>query len=133
MKRSSPRKRANSTSMPAITQRTSSSMRCGPASPLWTAVPRRVSLEEVWKKWLLLPDRRRIKTSARKATRDFGFGDGSVVRSSVEVAFEVVIYGRSVAVSASLIPGSNSLLLARPVLEDWGVVQDFPLWPAQVV
>ena len=37
------------------------------------------------------------------------------------------------AVSASLIPGSTPLLLARPVLEDWRVVQDFLFWPDQVV
>ena len=81
--------------------------------------------EESWKKWLLLLERNGIKPQAKKVTRDFRFGDGSVVRSSVGVSFEVTIFGHSVLVAASLIPGGTPLLPARPVLEDWKVAQDF--------
>ena len=81
--------------------------------------------EEVWKRWLLLLKRQGKETSAKKATRDFRFGDGSVVRSTVEVAFETKIFGHDVIIAASVIPGNTPLLLSRPILEEWKVVQDF--------
>ena len=81
--------------------------------------------EEVWKRWLLLLKRQGQETSAKKVTRDFRFGDGSVVRSTVEVAFETKIFGHDVTIAASVIPGNTPLLLSRPILEEWRVVQDF--------
>ena len=41
----------------------------------------------------------------------------------MEVAVKTKIYHRDVAVSASLIPGTTPLLRARPVLEEWKVIQ----------
>ena len=81
--------------------------------------------ELTWQKWLELFARCGVEATAKKSVRDFRFGDGSTVRSSIEVTFPAMVFGRGTKVTASLIPGNTPLLLARPVLEEWQMVQDF--------
>ena len=81
--------------------------------------------EGAWQQWLPMLGRAGADVTAKKVTRDFRFGDGSVVRSNTEVSFNVCLFGHNLTVSAALIPGGTPLLLARPVLEEWKVVQDY--------
>ena len=80
--------------------------------------------EQAWQKWLELLSRCGAEVSAKKVVRDFRFGDGSTVRSTIEVSFPAMVYGHLRNITASLIR-NTPLLLARPVLEEWQMIQDF--------
>ena len=81
--------------------------------------------EETWQAWLKLLGKKGANVEAKKVFRDFRFGDGATLRSSVDVTFPVKVAGRDVELTASIIPGHTPLLVARPVLERWKMVQDF--------
>ena len=63
--------------------------------------------DRVWEQWLQLLGRagRQNEVEVRKQVRDFRFGDGSTLRSSLEVTFPVVVSGLAKRVTASIIPG----------------------------
>ena len=81
--------------------------------------------DKTWQKWLALLANHGRQAEARKFVRDFRFGDGATIRSNVEVTFEANVAGRERRITASVIPGQTPLLLARPVLEEWKVLQDY--------
>ena len=81
--------------------------------------------EGTWQKWMQLLAANGKEVSAKKAARDFRFGDGATIRSHVEVSFDVESAGLTKTITASVIPRNTPLLLARPVMEDWKVIQDY--------
>ena len=80
--------------------------------------------ESTWQQWLQLLGRRGAHAEAKKVARDFRFRDGATLRSNVDVTFPVEVAGKETMLTASVIPGHTPLLLARPVLEKWHLVQD---------
>ena len=65
------------------------------------------------------------EVEVKKKVRNFRFGDGATLRSSMEVTLPVEISGSKKKIKVSVIPGQTPMLLARPVLEEWGVIQDY--------
>ena len=82
--------------------------------------------EENWHLWLeKYGSDQTDPVVSRQVTRQFKFGGGETLQSSYEVSFTAVIHGQILPVVASVVPGSTPFLLARPTLEEWGVVHDY--------
>ena len=57
--------------------------------------------------------------------RRFRFGNQQVLVSTRRATFRASFFGSARECTAWLVPGSTPFLLARPLLEEWGVVHDF--------
>ena len=63
--------------------------------------------------------------TSRQVQRHFKFGGGETLTSHYEVDFTAVVYDQRLRITASVVPGATPFLLARPTLEDWGVIHDY--------
>ena len=82
--------------------------------------------EENWHRWLEHYGSEQTQpVTSRAIVRQFKFGGGEVLQSQYEVTFTAVVHGQCLPVTASVVPGATPFLLARPTLEEWGVVHDY--------
>ena len=82
--------------------------------------------EENWHRWLEAYGNDQTKpVILQNKVRHFKFGGGETLRSDYEVEFTAIVHGQALPVTASVVPGSTPFLLARPTLEQWGVVHDY--------
>eukprot|EP00913_Durusdinium_trenchii_P017657 g16596.t1 len=82
--------------------------------------------ENNWHLWLEKYDSINLKpVEVNQVTRQFKFGGGETLVSTYEVKFTAWVHGQALDITASVVPGSTPFLLARPVLEEWGVVHDY--------
>ena len=51
--------------------------------------------------------------------------DGEMLESNYEVSFNALVKGQKLPITVSVVPGHAPFLLARPMLEQWGVKQDY--------
>eukprot|EP00913_Durusdinium_trenchii_P014193 g13320.t1 len=82
--------------------------------------------ENVWHRWIEVYGNEQTKpVVTRPKVRSFKFGGGEVLQSNYEVEFTAVVHGQVLSLTASVVPGDTPFLLARPTLEEWGVIHDY--------
>ena len=82
--------------------------------------------EEVWKKWIEHCNEDLLgPLCAQAQKRSFKFGGGEMLESNYEVSFNALVKGQKLPITVSVVPGHTPFLLARPMLEQWGVKQDY--------
>ena len=80
-----------------------------------------------WKHWLRLPWIRahEAKIKYDKCDKLFRFGGGKTLPSTVRVSLPVKVSNTVRQLTVYLIDSDAPLLIARPTLEEWGIVCDF--------
>lgn len=63
--------------------------------------------------------------TTKAVIRQFKFGGGETLQSQYEVSCAAVVHGQGLPVTASVVPGATPFLLARPTLEERGVMHDY--------
>ena len=82
--------------------------------------------ENVWHRWLEVYGNDQTKPVVTlPKVRNFKFGGGETLQSSYEVEFTAVVHGQVLPLTASVVPGDTPFLLARPTLEEWGVIHNY--------
>ena len=82
--------------------------------------------ENNWHQWLEKYGTKGTKPIvSRQIQRQFKFGGGETLTSNYEVDFTAVVHGQMLDITASVVPGATPFLLARPTLEEWGVIHDY--------
>ncbi len=61
----------------------------------------------------------------QEVDRTFRYGNGQMLTSKYEVLLPERIFDQERLIKMSVVPGSAPLLVARTVLEEWGLVLDF--------
>ena len=79
--------------------------------------------EKVWQGWL--EHAQDLPVQITQVSRDFKFGGGEMLRSSYNITLPVQVCGQDLSITASVVPGKTPFLLARPMLEEWKVQQDY--------
>ena len=79
--------------------------------------------EKVWQGWLEYAQD--LPVQITQVSRDFKFGGGEMLRSSYDITFPMQVCGQDLSVTASMVPDKTPFLLARPMLEEWKVQQDY--------
>ena len=80
-----------------------------------------------WKHWLRLPWIRAHEAEIKhdRCNKLFRFGGGKTLPSTVCVSFPVKVFNTVRQLTVYLIDSDAPLLIARPTLEEWGIVCDF--------
>lgn len=82
--------------------------------------------EDVWSKWVEKYDDKLLgPITSTPVRRMFKFGGGETLISDHELSMNVMVQGQRLPLSVAVAPGPTPFLLARPVLEEWKVKQDF--------
>ena len=82
---------------------------------------------ETWTQWrFVLEEKGRANEIKHEAAdRSFRFGTGDIKKSRHAVSFPIDLEGNEITVKVYLVDGSVPFLVARPLLEEWGIVCDF--------
>ncbi len=80
-----------------------------------------------WNEWLRELHRLGVRDEIKfhRCHRVFKFGNDSVLNATKQVEFPVVFGGQERTLSVCLVPGRTPLLLARGLMAEWGLVQNY--------
>eukprot|EP00959_Pyramimonas_sp_CCMP1952_P261045 5457932-Pyramimonas_sp.AAC.1 len=83
--------------------------------------------DKVWAQWeeLLRVNQLLHEAKYEKNDRRFRFGDGKTLEAKKAVASSVWPFGIKKQVAIHLVEGWAPLLIARPCMEEWGLVQEY--------
>ncbi|CAK0898302.1 unnamed protein product, partial [Prorocentrum cordatum] len=83
--------------------------------------------DKVWAQWeeLLRVKQLLHEVKYEKSDRRFRFGDGKTLEAQKAVALSVWPFGIKKQVTIHLVEGWAPLLIARPCMEEWGLIQDY--------
>ena len=81
---------------------------------------------ETWAQWrAILEEKGRANEIKHEAAdRSFRFGAGDIKKSRHAVSFPIDLQGNEIIAKVYLVDGNVPFLVARPLLEEWGIVCD---------
>ncbi|CAK0797600.1 unnamed protein product [Prorocentrum cordatum] len=83
--------------------------------------------DKIWAQWEELLRSRQLlhEVEYGKSDRRFRFGDGKTLEAKRSVTLNVWPFGVKKQITVHLVEGWAPLLIARPRMEEWGLVQDY--------
>ncbi|CAK0887762.1 unnamed protein product, partial [Prorocentrum cordatum] len=83
--------------------------------------------DKIWAQWEELLRSRQLlhEVEYGKSDRRFRFGDGKTLEAKRSVTLNVWPFGVKKQITIHLVEGWAPLLIARPCMEEWGLVQDY--------
>ncbi|CAK0816650.1 unnamed protein product [Prorocentrum cordatum] len=83
--------------------------------------------DKIWAQWEELLRSRQLlhEVEYGKSDRRFRFGDGKTLEAKRSVTLNVWPFGVKKQITIHLVEGWTPLLIARPCMEEWGLVQDY--------